>query len=90
MGAQLGRSVAFGSGCGQALPGVPRNSPLCLLFKVLVAARAFFKQRNPGVAEAGSVKVLFVARAISKRQNSGAEKNGSVKVSIEGLCVTRA
>ena len=25
MGAQLGSSVAFGSGCGQALPGVPRE-----------------------------------------------------------------
>ena len=25
MGAQLGSSVAFGSGCGQALPGVPRK-----------------------------------------------------------------
>jgi len=30
MGAQLGSSVAFGSGCGQALPGVPRKAPLCL------------------------------------------------------------
>ena len=29
MGAQLGSSVAFGSGCGQALPGVPRKAPLC-------------------------------------------------------------
>jgi len=28
MGAQLGSSVAFGSGCGQALPGVPRKAPL--------------------------------------------------------------
>jgi len=28
-GAQLGSSVAFGSGCGQALPGVPRKTPLC-------------------------------------------------------------
>ena len=27
--AQLGSSVAFGSGCGQALPGVPRKAPLC-------------------------------------------------------------
>ena len=26
MGAQLGSSVAFGSGCGQALPGVPRKA----------------------------------------------------------------
>ena len=31
MGAQLGSSVAFGSGCGQTLPGVPRKAPLCLL-----------------------------------------------------------
>jgi len=31
MGAQLGSSVAFGSGCGQALPGVPRKAPLCPL-----------------------------------------------------------
>ena len=31
MGAQLGRSVAFGSGCGQALPGVPRKALLCFL-----------------------------------------------------------
>ena len=23
-------SVAFGSGCGQTLPGVPRKAPLCL------------------------------------------------------------
>ena len=29
MRAQLGSSVAFGSGCGQALPGVPRKAPLC-------------------------------------------------------------
>ena len=29
MGAQLGSSVAFGSGCGQALPGVPRKAPQC-------------------------------------------------------------
>ena len=29
MGAQLGSSVAFGSGCGQALPWVPRKAPLC-------------------------------------------------------------
>jgi len=30
MGEQLGSSVAFGSGCGQTLPGVPRKAPLCL------------------------------------------------------------
>ena len=30
MGAQLGSSVAFGSGCGQTLPGVPRKAPLSL------------------------------------------------------------
>jgi len=29
MGAQLGSSVAFGSGCGQAPLGVPRKAPLC-------------------------------------------------------------
>jgi len=29
MGAQLGSSVAFGSGCGQALPGLPRKAHLC-------------------------------------------------------------
>ena len=29
MGAQLGSSVAFGSGCGQTLPGMPRKAPLC-------------------------------------------------------------
>ena len=29
MGAQPGSSVAFGSGCGQALPGVPRNALIC-------------------------------------------------------------
>ena len=28
-GALLGSSVAFGSGCWQALPGVPRKAPLC-------------------------------------------------------------
>ena len=28
IGAQL--AAAFGSGCGQALPGVPRKAPLCL------------------------------------------------------------
>jgi len=28
MRAQLGSSVAFDSGCGQALPGVPRKAPL--------------------------------------------------------------
>ena len=28
-GALLGSSVAFGSGCGQALPGVPRKTLLC-------------------------------------------------------------
>ena len=27
-GALLGSSVAFGSGCGLALPGVPRKAPL--------------------------------------------------------------
>ena len=31
MGAQLGSSVAFSSGCAQALPGVPRKAPLCSL-----------------------------------------------------------
>ena len=31
MGAQLGSSVAFGSGCGQAFPGVPRKAALCSL-----------------------------------------------------------
>jgi len=30
IGAQLGSSVAFGSGCGGELPGVPRKAPLCL------------------------------------------------------------
>ena len=29
LGAQLCSSVAFGSGCGQALPGLPRKVPLC-------------------------------------------------------------
>ena len=29
-GAQLGSSVAFGSGCWQTLPGVPRKAPLFL------------------------------------------------------------
>ena len=29
MGAQLGSSVAFGSGCGQALQEVQRKLPLC-------------------------------------------------------------
>ena len=29
MRAQLGSSVAYGSGCGQALPGVPRKALLC-------------------------------------------------------------
>jgi len=29
--AQLGSSVAFGSGCGQTLPVVPRKAPLCSL-----------------------------------------------------------
>ena len=33
MGAQLGSSVAFGSGCGKTLPGVPRKAPLCLFQK---------------------------------------------------------
>jgi len=28
-GALLGSSVAFDSGCGEALPGVPRKAPLC-------------------------------------------------------------
>ena len=28
-GALLGSSVAFGSGCGKALPGMPRKAPLC-------------------------------------------------------------
>jgi len=31
IGAQLGSSAAFGSGCGQALAGVPRKGPLSLL-----------------------------------------------------------
>ena len=38
MGAQLGSSVAFGSGCGQTLPGVPRKAPLCLLARGCFAA----------------------------------------------------
>ena len=29
MWAQLGSSETFGSGCGEALPGVPRKAPLC-------------------------------------------------------------
>ena len=33
MGAQLGSSVAFGSGCGQTLPGVPRKAHLYLFEK---------------------------------------------------------
>jgi len=32
--AQLGSSVAFGSGCGQALPGVPRKAPLLMIISV--------------------------------------------------------
>jgi len=40
MGAQLGSSVAFGSGCGQALPGVPRKAPLCLLTTAKTARQA--------------------------------------------------
>ena len=36
MGAQLGSSVTFGSGCGQTLPGVPRKAPLCLLIVKVV------------------------------------------------------
>jgi len=35
MGAQLGSSVTFGSGCGQAFPGVPRKAPLCWLCESL-------------------------------------------------------
>ena len=34
MGAQLGSSVAFGSGCGQALPGVPRAAQNASVFCV--------------------------------------------------------
>ena len=30
IGARLGSSAEFGSGCGQALPGVPRKAPLCV------------------------------------------------------------
>ena len=40
MGAQLGSSVAFGSGCGQTLPGVPRKAPLCL--SLIVKRRSRF------------------------------------------------
>ena len=36
MGAQLGSSVAFGSGCGHRLPGVPHKAPLCLLPILLI------------------------------------------------------
>jgi len=36
IGAQLGSSVAFGSGCGRALPGVPRKAPLCLWLLTLI------------------------------------------------------
>ena len=32
-GAQLGSSVAFGSGCGQVLPGVPRKSVYMMIFE---------------------------------------------------------
>ena len=35
MEAQLGSSVAFGSGCGQALPGVPRKALLCLYAELI-------------------------------------------------------
>jgi len=35
IGAQLGSSVAPGPGCGQALSGVPRKAPLCLVSWVL-------------------------------------------------------
>ena len=43
IGAQLGSSVAFGSGCGQTLPGVPRKAPLCLLVSAVA------HRQRPGV-----------------------------------------
>jgi len=47
MGAQLGSSVAFGSGCGQTLPGVPRKAPLCLYKAVLPIERVGSVARWP-------------------------------------------
>jgi len=42
IGAQLGSSAAFGSGCGQALPGVPRKAPLCILRALLKGVGSCF------------------------------------------------
>ena len=42
MGAQLGSSVAFGSGCGQTLLGLPRKAPLCLYVLIPVALISLF------------------------------------------------
>jgi len=44
IGAQLGSSVAFGSGCGEARPGVPRpgvprKAPLCLYARIRLILR---------------------------------------------------
>ena len=39
IGAQLGSSAAFGSGCGQALPWVPRKAPLCLFTAMAVGGQ---------------------------------------------------
>ena len=50
MGAQPGSSVAFGSGCGQAVLGVPRKAPLCLLHPRKRRTRAPALTGGPGAA----------------------------------------
>jgi len=53
MGAQLGSSVAVGSGCGKALPGVPRKAPRSLLHPRKRRTRALVLTGGPGAAPGG-------------------------------------
>ena len=53
MGAQLGSSVAVGSGCGKALPGVPRKAPRSLLHPRKRRTRALVLTGGPGAAHGG-------------------------------------
>jgi len=71
-GALLGSSVAFGSGCGQALPGVPRKAPLQYVddavFAALIHRRPgfgrFFSIPSPLFSTENYVALLFFRSAL--------------------------
>ena len=71
MGAQLGSTVAFGSGYGQALPGVPHKAPLCSWHQSGASLRyrpRFTFQMNP-VNLNHCARFVFFSRAIDETQS---------------------